>query len=160
MARGTSSTQTGAQAPQHLMGTQIKVSLGTEALEFLAVLGSSPKIPGSLHVFPASLGALPVPSDSQDTLASLPLAHSSCRQQDLLQPKPPSPSSSIPVSPALSPLEFCSCGSSLHPFQMCKRGLRSGIKQGQKLLSPSGIFSGKMEKSLHKPGAAESKSFC
>lgn len=142
----------GLRALSTSYGPELKFLLGLKLWGFLAVLGTSPKIPvpGSLPVFPASLSALPMASDSQDSLAPLPLAHrylpAGIREFSLppflVHPSVPS---SVPSdlwdSAAVAPL-------SLHLFLMCQHWLRSGSKQEQKLLCASGIFSGKMEKSV------------
>lgn len=134
---GLHSPKLGLRALSSLGGPKLKFLLGLKLWGFLAGLGTSPKIP-----VPASLCTLPMPSDSQDSLASLPLS-----SQNL--PPLPCPSQCPQLCPlraiwdsaAVAPL-------SLHLFLMCQRWLRSGSKQGQKLLSASGIFSGKMEKSV------------
>lgn len=150
MGSGTSLPHAGAQGPEHLIWTRIKISLGPEALGFPGSAGDQSQIPvpGSLPVFPAPLSALPMASDSQDSLAPLPLAHrylpAGIREFSLppflVHPSVPS---SVPSDlwDSVAPL-------SLHLFLMCQHWLRSGSKQEQKLLCASGIFSGKMEKSV------------
>lgn len=154
---GTSLPQAGAQGPELLVWTKIKFLLGLKLWGFLAMLESRPKIP-----VPASLCTLPMPSDSQDSLASLPLAHrylpAGIRvfSSQNLPPLPcpsqcpqPCPLRALWDSAAVVPL-------SLHLFLMCQQWQQTGTETSLCLWN----ILRKKEEICPKPGAGKSKSFC
>lgn len=161
MGSGTSSTQAGAQGLQHLVWTEVKVSLETEALGFPGSAGDQSQNPCSwfsaCFQHPCVLFPCPqIPRMLWHLLLLLTDVWLQSSGSSLAKTFLPFLiHSSVPSSVTFGILQLWLLF--LHPFQTC---LRSGSKQRQKLLSPSGIFSGKREKSVPKPGAGKSKSFC